>query len=702
MKLGISQGTKRERAGSDVSDNNDGSLKKITTQENQINFDFFQAIKNKLIALVERQEVFDAAFFKDLTIENLMVKPINDQSLFWWFAWAFSKGYGEPFEFIWLKLNNQLQLTDLLERTNDKPSPLSLLAQGMKFRKLPFKMAWEQLPHTAFSPEMLHALVTEAKKNEEYRAIIDRMISEIPYIFNDHDLSFKPSETVPSINDLIHHEALSGESYWWCLRLQRKIAARNKFFETIRNLKVVRLDEIIQRAREADKEGYTRAPRDAEIIVTVLQCAQKGDWMTVFALLEQHANNVCINSEAMYDALYAFANRRNQVHILAINKINQHFKRNRLYTQADFSTQLDCIKYNYNDSFKQPSACFAHALLKKDSQGKVCQAKQYLFNASTQSPNMVKLNNINCVECDGIIHYCAQAGANQTLFSTDSFHIQVQTKVDSEFVLEEYELVLFEPTGLFPSHPIEPLTKEVNAETDEYPTERGGERNITVTDMQMRHAYPDSLKNNYEDMTNALQCSAKVGYQEFLKQYNAFFTEGMAKVTKHTGGLYSPQILHAIAKMFFRPEEKHYDVNNLAIAPKWVNSLMMVIEFALSWHVLSAPFAKFSLQTLFNTFPLKHVLKDGKMLATIESENTKVSICKDLRPWQSCPHFPNFTDIAQVTFVLNSLLNQQPSESITFTASVPKTFIVHDASHTQAEPADSGSVPGVSSSFKHH
>ena len=203
-----------------------------------------------------------------------------------------------------------------------------------------------------------------------------------------------------------------------------------------------------------------------------------------------------------------------------------------------------------------------------------------------------------------------------------------------------------------------------------YPIERGGEREPVVDDIHIRHSYQNqqALKlRDQEGVEKAISGKSGESYKSFYNFYSAFFTDPMLQIVKKTYEnvkFWEPEVLHSIAKMFYRPSEKHYDIRNLAIAPKWVNSLMMVIECSVSWHVVQSPFAEFGLKTRFKTFPRSHVLREGNIEATLKTDEVKVTISKDLQPYQKCPSYSRLTDIMQATFVLNNLLNNKPSNPI--------------------------------------
>jgi hypothetical protein len=303
---------------------------------------------------------------------------------------------------------------------------------------------------------------------------------------------------------------------------------------------------------------------------------------------------------------------------------------------------------------------------------------------------------------NNVLAYEAVTVNEQKMVSTDTFNIEVQTKVDAVFVCEKYDLVFFVPKtdkghdqGLYGFEKVEifkPDAKIIyeNSAADnqamldeQYPVVRGGEREITLADIHMRKTYSNLNRLNDSDQEStekAIQGKTSEVYTAFCHFYGTFFTEQMISTSKKTydhSGYFAPEALHAIAKMYHRPSEKHFDIKNLAIAPKWVNSLMMVIESALRWHSTHSPFARIHLKTIFKTFPMRHVLKEGEIEATLKTSNTEVKISKELQPYQKYPPFPQITDIAQATFVLSCLLNGQAAQHVQMTdisSDIPKTL----------------------------
>jgi hypothetical protein len=346
-------------------------------------------------------------------------------------------------------------------------------------------------------------------------------------------------------------------------------------------------------------------------------------------------------------------------------------------------------------------------LIKRDSENRPSFAHQYLFaTAPRDVPNIAKLQNIQCLADSSKPTYEAITESNQKMVSTDYFNIEVQTKVGAEFVCEKYDLVFFAPKndrGLeqgvygfeqFPLFKPETILTEHDDKVDEEcPIVRAGERNISIDYINMRQSYHNQNRlkeREQEGLSKALQGRTIDLYKEFYLFFSAFFTEKMMQVAKKTfDGLnhFAPEVLHAIAKQFHRPSEKHYDPKNLAIAPKWVNSLMMVIESAIRWHVVHSPFAQFKIKTMFKTFPMRHVLKEGKMEGTLKKGDCEVKISKELQPYQKFPTFPRISDITQTTFALNCLLQGRGSEAIPLVALKEQRVLTVQYEHRPQEIA---------------
>jgi hypothetical protein len=692
-----------------------GQAQGIEQEENPV----YTELRDKIISLVNEKQPFNSALFDNITIEKLRLKanygPDKDKSLIWWLTWAVLNGRPEGFELALLKFEKEFLLADVLQQAENEPnsgiSPLLLLAHAAKFRPRLFNWAWNKWGEQISTKDLrskaeygslknislVHAMILAANENKIKREIIEKIIREIPDICNKDDLSCKPLEE-PSLEEFIQH--IISQNSDWGVKLKRIMSVRNTFFESLANLtshsNASDFTKLEQAAQAAYNEGVRRALEDVDSVISIISSAQKSDWSVVFRLLIKNATNILIINESLYSILLRLAKR--QMNLLAMHQINICFKKDKLYNQDDFSAEFESLK-RYDSRFKADASFVSHALVKRDAANKPYMAHQYLFASDPKDAlPIAKLHNIQCLTNNNKPMFEATTQTNQKMVSTEHFTIELQTKVGADFVCESYDLVLFVPKndrgheqGVFSLErfpffkPDAPMSAQCSDDKldEECPTVRLGERNISIDDMHLRQSYHNQHKlkeRDQEGISRTLHGKALDLYKEFFLFFSAFFTEKMMQVAKKSAeGLshFAPEVLHAIARQFHRPSESHYDIKNLAIAPKWVNSLMMVIESVIRWHAIHAPFSHLSLKTMFKTFPMRHVLEEGKIEASMKNELCEVKISKELQPYQKFPTFPRKSDITQTTFALNSLLHGVVSQPVTLIFSEMQRKLPH-------------------------
>jgi hypothetical protein len=664
-----------------------------------IEYNEYCTFKNDIIAMVNENRPFDATNFHQLTLEKLRFTPDSGpdvgKSRLWWLTWAVQQGHFEAFEMIWLQHNQDLVLDDFRSRQACLPSPLIFLADAAKKLPRPFNWVWQRWEKSILvndlqtkvtdgplkNTTMMNGMIIAASVNKIKRDIIEKLLATIPLIFSREDLSNKPLHDL-SIEDFFAQ--IIAQNSDWGVKIKRMIDARNAFFEGIANLtaqaNVNDFSKIELLAQEADKEGYIHALADVDTLVAMIHSAQKNEWALVIRLLENNRTNAGVFNENLHNILAKIAKK--QTNWLAVNQVNRCFGKNKQFNEDDFSEESEVLK-RYEARFKPAASFVSHALIKKGSVGNPYTAHQYTFaNPLKTVPNIVTLQSIQCFSNNGTVMYEATTDTNQKMVSTEYFSVEVQTFIEATFVTESYDLVFFVPKndkgyeqGLYSYELITPFKIDApkiscDSVDEDCPVVRENTRNIEIDDIHMRQYYHHQPKLNERDqeaITKSLKGKALDLYKAFCHFYSAFFTDRMVQVTKKSydgNNHYAPEVLHAIAKQFHRPSERHNDVKNLAIAPKWLNSLMMIIESAIRWHAIHSPFGTFSLKTVFKTFPLSHVLREGKMEGTLKWDEREVKISKELQPYQKFPTFPRITDITQATYVLNCLLHGKASQPI--------------------------------------
>ncbi|MGE3319667.1 MAG: hypothetical protein AB7I18_10270 [Candidatus Berkiella sp.] len=348
-----------------------------------------------------------------------------------------------------------------------------------------------------------------------------------------------------------------------------------------------------------------------------------------------------------------------------------------IYPTNEFSWS----NYSYlsNDNlgrFKYSDPYIAYALVSYNSEG-VPIAHEFNFptvklNAmhdnSRPTPPMVKsLMHIYLGrESDGEIIEAITVD-NEPMTTQRSIHFKMQYK---DYESKEYTLFFFSPRSN--STETQNLSWETLNQYEDYDhlarkqEIRGGEIEISYdsTESEEHSSTPSvEFSKPYEVMGR----SAIDAYDEFQRDNYRMLSYGLNRILSKSISVHypngrsmaafkRPEWCHAIGKQFFCKGENPNEPENLGAAPLWMNSQMMIFEESLKWHAKKYPQANIKLLSHFLMFDDSDVIYHGEMEGIVLKGNRTVQMHQLLTPHQLYPAYPQSTDIAICTFVLNGLL----------------------------------------------
>lgn len=222
-------------------------------------------------------------------------------------------------------------------------------------------------------------------------------------------------------------------------------------------------------------------------------------------------------------------------------------------------------------------------------------------------------------------------------------------------------------------------------------TQRGGELKIDFRNILFRWNRKLETEQTNEQ---TMERTARDAYIEFYTKNldrlstdfkriieKSFNNENPYNLKSSFASFKRPEWCHALAKHFHPLKLNPQVKTNIAAAPFWMNSQMMVFEEALKWHARIYSTAKIYLRSTFEVFEDSDVIQNGEMTGTVRLDLTEVEICQSLNPHQFFPAYPQSTDIALTTFVMNNLLLRIPPEVIPTSSS---DYIIDDDSELDA------------------
>ncbi len=357
--------------------------------------------------------------------------------------------------------------------------------------------------------------------------------------------------------------------------------------------------------------------------------------------------------------------------------------------------------------FFKPSKTIGHALVGVGPSGQM-EARQFIApgGQSQEDSSIVLLSDIEVRQEYGAIKATAKAPDGTPMVATRSLQIKIPN-MDNNSGTEysQRELLMFSPR---PTHSTvgkdgqeivwwgssdfaEPkiyrddLDKETQeelnaelkekAEKDRYPV-RGGRVTVDPVSVAKRTAVKSRRPDQNTVMGRAMGVSGGISAHnhgvDFLDEARDELTETARKTLQknqdakaHWRGasrLSQGRLewLHAIGYKETPWDQEPQQQQNLAGAPKWLNTRQMVGEHVAKWHASHRP-ADVELDVQFKTIPGTDLLKEGDLEARVEENGRVVEVHQHLNPWVSNPKFNKPTDIAQAVMVTHGLLNDKAS-----------------------------------------
>lgn len=339
--------------------------------------------------------------------------------------------------------------------------------------------------------------------------------------------------------------------------------------------------------------------------------------------------------------------------------------------------------------FLYPSNLIGHALVGVKADGSF-EALQYKAPGTLDpdQPEVVHLNNIQLVDKFGALRAEATTDTGERMVSKRS--IKVGTNVGEEYA--EKRLYFFSPAAshtfkgdvfwgsdeqrqpsLFRDDLDDDIRADLEAEMAEIKSKsRGGKLEIVHKDVPVR----DGMKRK-PDQNTVMKGSAINAYEDFLESHSDELSDDMKAILKKSvaarnflsgGGPKSqprPEWLHALGYGLYpiKGEGDPQRKSNLAAAPKYLNTKMMVTERTLKWHALHRPDAKLTLDVNFNMLYDSDLLKEGYIQGEIEENGNTVTLKQHLNPFTKYPIYPKTTDIMQTTMVTQGILQGNEAET---------------------------------------
>ncbi len=122
--------------------------------------------------------------------------------------------------------------------------------------------------------------------------------------------------------------------------------------------------------------------------------------------------------------------------------------------------------------------------------------------------------------------------------------------------------------------------------------------------------------------------------------------------------------VHAMARSLAPLDRDPQTADNLAAAPKWINTQMRILERTAKWVAENRPNATIKGETIFYMIPNSDILEKGKLKFSITEDCRTIEVEQDLIPWQTNPSFNRPSDVWQTTMVVVYLLLNQMEFSL--------------------------------------
>lgn len=348
------------------------------------------------------------------------------------------------------------------------------------------------------------------------------------------------------------------------------------------------------------------------------------------------------------------------------------------------------LSQNEHFRFMPSSQVVAHALVTKAADGKII-AQQFTAPGSN-NPEDPQVKQVTDIEIF-IDPFGARRARAKTTDGTDMISkrsVDVET-TDEHGKAVKHELLLFSPKSshiwrgdvFWGSNPTQrpplfkpSLSKAHQKELDKEMKEakdstRGGELDIVHHDVPLRENQVRKPSQN-----DVMKRSAIDSYEEFYDEYQDELSDDMKFIFKksidardhvRTFGMKSqprPEWCHALGFGLTPLDQNPQRSDNLAAAPKWLNTKMMTTERAIKWHAMNRPGSDLHLSCQFKMIPHSDILEEGTITGSLKEGDREVKLSQHLNPHQKYPVYSKPTDLAQTTLIAHHLLTDKPRAKV--------------------------------------
>lgn len=388
-----------------------------------------------------------------------------------------------------------------------------------------------------------------------------------------------------------------------------------------------------------------------------------------------------------------------------------------IYPTNEFSwSNYSYLSKDSFSRFKHSDPYIAYALVSYNNEG-VPIAHEFNFpavqlnaihgNNRPTPPGVKSLKHIYLGrESDGEIIE-AMTFDNEPMTTQRSIHFKMQYK---DYESTEYTLFFFSPRS--DSTETQNLSWESLNQYEDYDhlarkeEIRGGEIEISYDSSESEeHSSTPSIE--FSEPYEVMGGSAIDAYDQFQQDNYKMLSYGLNRILgksisvrypngRSMAAFKRPEWCHAIGKQFFCKGENPNEPENLGAAPLWMNSQMMIFEESLKWHAKKYPQANIKLRSNFLMFDDSDVVYNGEMEGIVKYGNRTVEMHQFLTPHQLYPAYPQATDKAICTFVLNGLLLGKKLKPINSTVANVVQFDAFSDTSTSSDTAEkSQTIPNI-------
>lgn len=341
------------------------------------------------------------------------------------------------------------------------------------------------------------------------------------------------------------------------------------------------------------------------------------------------------------------------------------------FTADDFKL----LAVNEHGRYLPNSESIGHAILKKRDDNQI-EATQYTIPHSKADgePEIRPLINIEQINRFGQNFYQAESPkGKRKYYSTRSIH----AVVGDDNVKEEIDIAYFsaDEKGKEPfwgSAKKIPMWREglSQQELSKLNGEKSTNRVKCGKPMTIHH---ESVRTRDGDTSprNPTQ-NVVMGNQSAKDAYDVFYTKMTNKLSPEMKVIFKRAIEADIRNAFhsnYRPEWLHGEgysltptwidpqrVDNLAAAPKWANTAMMVLERIVKWFAMNRPNSFLEIDPIFKMLHKTELAEHIFFNVTVAEQNRFITFLQDLDPFKKFPLFSKASDLAQGTAITHSIL----------------------------------------------